>query len=122
MPHPMSKAIITYGDTTRVSSSHDPVEDCAHSSNQPKVVDPGEQGSGTKHSLRADNSPNNTGIIEGCGAGTNKALGLVWGAEFRDVTNEKVEGSDLDKRQPDYGEQLSSKHGPGGDFHLRDVG
>lgn len=94
------------------------MDDCARSSDEPKPVDPGEQGSGTEHSLRAHNSPNNTGIVEGCGTWACETLGLVLGAELWNVANEEIKGGDLDKRQPDNSKQLGAEHGSGRDFHL----
>ncbi len=94
------------------------MDDCARSSDQPEIVDPGEQGPRAEHSLWTNDSPNNTGVIESCGTWACETLGLFLGAKLRNVTNEKVEGSDLDNRQPDNSEELGSKHGSGRYFHL----
>lgn len=93
--------------------------DCTYSSHEPKVVDPREQSSWTEHSLGANDSPNNTGVVESCGARASKALRLVFRTELRDVANKEVESSDLDKRQPDHSEELRPEHGSGWDFHLQ---
>lgn len=108
----------TYGNTAGVSPSDEVVNDCAHSSDHPEPVDPRKQGARAKHSLRTDNSPNDTSVVEGRSTGACEALRLVFGAELGDVTNEEVEGSDLNNRQPDDGKELGAEHGSRRYFHL----
>jgi hypothetical protein len=77
----------THSNTARVFPSDKPVDNCARSSDQPEIINPGEQGPGAEHSLWTNDSPNDTGVVESCSSWACKALGLVLGAELWDITN-----------------------------------
>ncbi len=77
---------------------------CACGADEPEPVDPREQGSRAEHPLRAHNSPDNTGVVESCSAGACETLGLILRAELGNITDEEIESSNLDNRQPDNGE------------------
>lgn len=83
---------------------------------------------GTKDQLGANNTPDNTGIVECASVGASKTLGLLRSANTLNVTTKEVVSSNLHNGKPDNGKCLSAKHAAGRnlhvvtDFHVRNIG
>lgn len=75
-----------------------------------------------------NNTPDNTGVVEGLGVGADQSLRLILFADLVDVADNKVIGGNLYQRQPDHSESLSGKHAAGRNLHVvtnlhvRDIG
>jgi hypothetical protein len=108
----------TYSNALGVPPGDEVVSNSDEETNEPEPVDPSEQGTRTEHPLRTDNTPDDTGVVEGRGTGADEALRLSLRAELRNIAEEEVVSGDLDEGEPDSGEELSAEHGARRNFHL----
>lgn len=115
------------GKASGVATGNDVLDDGAQEANEPEPVDPREHGTSTKDTTGTNNTPDDTGVVEGSCVVASQSLLLVRRAEILDVAGDKVEGGNLDNGQPDDSKSLGSEHTAGRDldvvanFHVGNV-